>query len=129
MRQIKDKANNNQALNEVVDYGDLTPEEKDMLIIPFGRSIEDYANFRVRHNKQGELLSVRGNDLSDTKADDIQRKADQPNIVDLYVAYGDSETPISRSDRRGARLKFEKNGTAEKAESLVKRWGGGNNAK
>lgn len=116
MRKVLAVAGNGQAINEVVSYEDLTAEEKEMLIIPATNSVEDYANFQVRHNKKGELLGVQVHDFTEAKSEEIEESMDKPNVLDVYVAFGRSETPIKRSDRKAAKNKLERNGVYEKAE-------------
>lgn len=116
MRKVLAAAGNGQAINEVVSYEDLTTEEKEMLIIPVTDSVEDYANFQVRHNKKGELLGVQAHDLTEAKSKEIEGNMDKPNMLDVYVAFGRSETPIKRSDRKAAKNKLKRNGVYEKAK-------------
>lgn len=116
MRKVLAVAGNGQAINEVVSYEDLTAEEKEMLVIPATNSIEDYANFQVRHNKKGELLGVKAHDFTKAKSKEIEENMDKPNILDVYVAFGRSETPIKRADRKAAKNKLERNGFYEKTK-------------
>lgn len=120
MREVLDKAKNGQALNEVVSYDELTDEEKEMLVVPATDRVEDYANFQVRHNKKGELLGVKVHDFSEAKSKEIDDNMDKPNILDVYVAFGRSETPIKRSDRQAAKNKLKRNGVYEKAKIAFK---------
>lgn len=120
MRKVLDKAKNGQALNEVVSYDELTDEEKEMLVVPATDRVEDYASFQVRHNKKGELLGVKVHDFSEAKSKEIDDNMDKPNILDVYVAFGRSETPIKRSDRKAAKNKLKKNGVYEKAKTAFK---------
>lgn len=116
MRKVLAIAGNGQAINEVVSYEDLTQEEKEILIVPATDSIEDYANFQVRHNKKGELLGVQAHDFTEAKSKEIEGNMDKPNMLDVYVAFGRSETPIKRSDRKAAKNKLERNDVYEKAK-------------
>lgn len=116
MRKVLAFAGNGQAINEVVSYEDLTAEEKGMLIVPATDSIEDYVNFQVRHNKKGELLGVQVHDFTEAKSKEIKENMDKPNILNVYVAFGRSETPIKRSDRKAAKNKLERNDVYEKAK-------------
>lgn len=116
MRKVLAVAGNGQVINEVVSYEDLTAEEKEMLIVPATDSIEDYANFQVRHNKKGELLGVQVHDFVEAKSKEIEENMDKPNVLDVYTAFGKSETSIKRSDRKAAKNKLERNGVFEKAK-------------
>ena len=116
MRKVLAVAGNGQAINEVVSYEDLTSEVKEMLIFPESDSIEVYANFQVRHNKKCELLGVQVHDFTEAKSKEIEENMDKPNVLDVYVAFGRSETPIKRSDRKAAKNKLERNGIYEKAK-------------
>lgn len=59
-------AKNGIAVAEVKNYENLTAEEKEMLQVPFGDEISEYADFMVRRNKRNELLGVTGFNLSDS---------------------------------------------------------------
>lgn len=116
MRKVLATAGNGQVINEIVSYDELTNEEKAMLIIPSGNKVEDYANFQVRYNKKGELLGVQVHDFSDAKSKDIADNMDKPTILDVYVAFGDSETPIKRADRKAAKDRLKRNGVYNEAK-------------
>lgn len=116
MRKVLATAGNGQAINEIVSFDELTNEEKTMLVIPSGDKVEDYANFQVRHNKKGELLGVQVHDFSDAKSKDIADNMDKPTILDVYVAFGDSETPIKRADRKAAKNRLNRNGVYDEAK-------------
>lgn len=116
MRKVLDTANNGQALNEVVEYTDLTQDEKAILHIPSGTTIEDYANFQVRHNKKGELLGVKAHDFSEAKSQELNEHMDDVTILDIYVAFGPSETPISLRDRFAAIDKLKRHNVFNKAK-------------
>lgn len=51
-------ANNGQLLIADKTYEELTDEERDALILPWGQHIDDYRTFRVRYNKRGALVGV-----------------------------------------------------------------------
>lgn len=116
MRKVLAMAGNGQTINEVVSYEDLIQEEKEMLIVPATDNVEDYATFQVRHNKKGELLGVQVHDFTEAKSKEIKENMDKPNILDVYVAFGRSETSIKRSDRKAAKNKLERNDVYEKAK-------------
>lgn len=119
MKKVLDKAGNGQILNEIVEYEDLTAEELEMLVIPSTESISDFKNFQIRRNKKGELLSVKAHDFSDDKSEEINQNVGKPNIIDLYTAFGESETPIPQKARNASRKKFINNKTCKKAKNFV----------
>lgn len=120
MRTVKSIAKNGQVLNEIVEYSDLTAQELEMLVVPATESISDFKNFQVRRNKKGELLSVKAHDFSDEKSEEISQNIGKPNIVDLYTAFGESETPMPAKARKAARMKFRNNKLYQKAKNYVK---------
>lgn len=68
-------AKNGQLVLAVKDYEELTAEEKEALVIPATNELSDYANFQVRYNKKGDLLSVKPHDFSESKSAEIKKQA------------------------------------------------------
>lgn len=97
---------NGVAVQEIVTLESLTAEELDLLVIPSASKIEDYANFQVRHNKQGKLLGVQVHDFVKTKAEKIEEDMSKPTILDYLVAFEKSTTKISKYHRLVAQAKF-----------------------
>lgn len=106
MRKVLQKSKNGIAVQEIVTLESLTVEELDKLIIPSGSKIEDYANFQVRHNKQGELLGVQVHDFAKAKSEEIEEDMSKPTILDYLTAFGESTTVISKHRRLVAQSKF-----------------------
>lgn len=75
-------AKNGQMVMAVKNYDELTDDEKEALVIPAGESVEDYANFQVRYNKKGQLLGVQAHDYSDQKKTEIEKKEQEPDVLD-----------------------------------------------
>lgn len=106
MRKVLQKSKNGVAVQEIVTLESLTAEELDKLTIPSGSKIEDYANFQVRHNKQGELLGVQVHDFVKAKAEQIEEDMSKPTILDYLTAFGQSTTLINKHHRLVAQAKF-----------------------
>lgn len=75
-------AKNGQLVSAVKNYEELTAEEKEALVIPVTNELSDYANFQVRYNKKGELLGVKPHDFSESKSAVIEKKAQEPDLID-----------------------------------------------
>jgi len=75
-------AKNGQLVMAVKNYVELTVEEKEALVIPATNKLSDYANFQVRYNKKGELLGVKPHDFSESKSAEIEKKAQEPDLID-----------------------------------------------
>lgn len=106
MRKVLQKSKNGVAVEEIVTLESLTVEELDILTIPSGSKIEDYANFQVRHNKKSELLGVQVHDFAAAKAEEIEEDMSKPTILDYLTAFEKSTTKISKHSRLVAQSKF-----------------------
>ena len=56
--RITEIAKNGQATMIYKSANELTTEEREMLILPYGMKMEDYADFQVRYNRKGQLLGL-----------------------------------------------------------------------
>lgn len=106
MRKVLVSSKNGVAVQEIVTLESLTTTELDMLTIPRGSKIEDYASFQVRHNKKGELLGVQVHDFTEAKAEQIEEDMSKPTILDYLTAFEKSTTKISKHHRLVAQAKF-----------------------
>lgn len=96
---VKYTAKNDQVTDAVKKYGELSKEEKAMLIFPYDSNKEDYANYQVRYNKKGELIGVSPRHFSNKKNAEL----DEPtiDIVDsMQLLFGDKMSKAYRDAKK-----------------------------
>ena len=80
--RITEIAKNGQATIIYKSADELTTEEREMLILSYGMEMKDYADFQVRYNRKGQLLSVKGNAFSKAKNESIKQESAIPDALD-----------------------------------------------
>ena len=91
MRETLQRSKNGQPVYEIATYDALTPDEKQMLIVANGTTINDWQNFQVYHNKKGVLLRVTTYQLKAAKI-----KARKPDILTILTAFSPQAAPHER---------------------------------
>lgn len=91
--QINRQHKNGTILEAIKTYEELSPEEKDMLIIPVTNTIEQYEDFRVDYNKKGKLTSVKPHSFTEEYSEVVQKGAGSFNafMKEMYKGKIDME--------------------------------------
>ena len=80
--KITEIAKNGQATMLYKSAYELTNEEREMLVLPYGMNMEDYADFQVRYNRKGQLLGVKSIALSKAKIELTMPNASKADVID-----------------------------------------------
>lgn len=105
--EIKEQAANGQPVYIIKRYEELTDEEKNNLILPSEFNIEDFANFRIRYNKKGELIKVWDGDftkeyMKKSHEESINRG---PDLIDsMTLLFGNKHTVQYQRAKKRSKL-------------------------
>ena len=92
---------NGQVLQAIKTYKELTETERKVLTIPRGKTLDDYKDFIVHYNKNGELLRVALNNFSDDYIKKLNNERKKANLVDVCtVAFSKSNKQKSKIKKR-----------------------------
>lgn len=80
--KITEIAKNRQATMIYKAAYELTNEEREMLVLPYGRKMEDYADFQVRYNRKGQLLGVKAIAFEKEKIELTMQNASKADVID-----------------------------------------------
>lgn len=68
--------------NMIKTYSQLDKLELNALTFSFGNDKNDYVNYQVRYNKQGNLLGVSPYEFNQSKIDKIAKTQEKLDIID-----------------------------------------------
>lgn len=80
--KITEIAKNRQATMIYKAAYELTNEEREMLVLPYSRKMEDYADFQVRYNRKGQLLGVKAIAFEKAKIELTMPNASKADAID-----------------------------------------------
>lgn len=103
--KITETAKNGQATMIYKSAAELTEEENEMLILPSGQEIEDYANFQVRYNRDGKLLGIKGNEFSKSAKEAIEEESAKVDVLDTcQLLFGNRHSKAYRLSKSKANV-------------------------
>ena len=91
---------NGQVARAVKNYKELSDQEKEMIIVPYGTHITDYADFKVQYNREGNSTSVSAGSFSDSMRKRLNDRRSQPDLLDMLAMLTGSKSQAGHARQR-----------------------------